>query len=148
MQSSPFPRRRNQVMITKKLGAYLITVGVLVMMFFFLAPMLPLPVEIQKQAISVLYSDESYAKNVASNVVRILQRPNDFGFENQDSVIRWLKDKSWVTPDGGSRRITVEPELLGDIGWPTIVNSIKVTLVYNRDGSRSVHRYYGSFQLW
>lgn len=129
-------------MTAKKLAVGFTAVVALATMFFVSAPVIPLPVETQKQAMSVLYSDESYAEDVASKVAYILQRPDNYGFKSQEEVVHWLNGKSWVTADGGSRQIRVEPELLGDIGWPTVVNSVKVTLTYNRDGSSTTHHYY------
>ena len=129
-------------MTTKKLVLGTISLGVLLAIFLGLAPILPLPVKTQKLAMSVLYSDESYAEDIARDVASVLQSPTDYGFESQEGVVRWLNTEFWVTADGGSRQMRVEPELLGDTGWPTIVNSLKVTLTYNRDGSSTTHRYY------
>ena len=114
---------------------------VLVTLFLVTAPLIPLPIEMQKIAMSLLYSDESYANDIAIKAVGILNRPRLYGFSDQKEVFEWLNEKSWTTPDGGSRRIYVVPVLLGDMGWPTVVSALKVTLVYERDGSRATYQY-------
>ncbi len=128
--------------ITKRVMVVLSVLVATTILFFIVAPVIPLLPEVQKRAMSVLYSDELFAEDVASKIFRIIQSPVYYGFEDQEGVVRWLNKKSWVTADGGSRQILVEPDFLGDIGWPIIVSSVKITIVYGRDGSCSVHRYY------
>ncbi len=126
----------------KKIFTGLFFVGFLVMISYVFSPVIPLPINMQKQMMSALYSDESCAEGVANSVSYISRHLNDYGFDSQEDFIAWLENKSWVTSDGATRKIFVEPELLGDIGWPSVVNSVKIKLIYNRAGSIVTSRYY------
>lgn len=123
----------------KKVIFTIMALFVLVMM----APILPLPVELQKKVLSVMFSDESYAVNAARNIADMMRRPIVWGFADQEAVLRWLnaKGRKWTTTDGGTRTIFIQPELLGDTGWPTVVNSVNISIMFNRDGSMTRYRY-------
>lgn len=123
----------------KKVIFTIMALFVLVMM----APILPLPVELQKKVLSVMFSDESYAVNAARNIADMMRRPIVWGFADQEAALRWLnaKGRKWTTADGGTRTIFIQPELLGDTGWPTVVNSVNISIMFNRDGSMTRYRY-------
>ena len=94
-----------------------------------------------KQAMQVISSNESWARDLAMKVAHATQHPGFYGLHDQEEVLGKLKGRSWLTADGSTRRLSVEPELLGDIGWPTTIVAVKVTIVYQRDGSSINYRY-------
>jgi hypothetical protein len=126
-------------MTRKKLVAFISSIGILAASFFIFSPNIPMPIETQKQVMSVLYSDEGYAESAARNTFGIMQDSGGWGFKSQEDLVAWLKKTTWSTD--GSRELTIEPILTSDFGWPETISSLKVTLTYKRDGSRSIHHY-------
>ena len=105
------------------------------------SPMLPSSA-LQKQAMSVFYSDKSYADNIAYHIALTLQSPTSYGFKDEDEVVHWMQNKTWLTADGGSRQIYIQPQVIDGFGWPTVVNAVTVSVVNKHDGSRTSYRYY------
>jgi hypothetical protein len=117
----------------------IISLGFIVVNFFIWSPNIPMPIKMQKQVMSVLYSDEGYAESAARSTFGILQNSSDWGFKSQADVVAWLQKTTWSTD--GSRELTIEPILTSDFGWPETVSSVKVTLTYKRDGCLTNYHY-------
>ena len=118
----------------KKITIGVVAVCVFVWLFFILAPLIPMPIGIQKKAMSVLYSDESVVNDIADRIAHILPRHREYGFVSQEEFVIWITSGSWMSADGGTRQIYVEPEFSSDT-----INSLKITTVYKRDGSRTTY---------